>query len=270
MLSRELLAQIRHIEIKAGRLVSDALAGEYTSSFKVRVIDWNVTAKLQTPYIKVFREERELTILLAVDVSASQLWGTGGRKKQLAAAELAAIIAFIAKRSNDKVGLIVFSDHVEQFIPPKKGRAHVWNLIRGVLQHQTKGRGTNIDVACDSILQHLKRRSTVFFISDFWAKGYERDLANVSLRHDLICVKVEDPGERNLPRAGVVRMRDLETGTDRDVDTTAYAETYARERAERDAAWQRFCRGNRIDEFTISTGESIAGPLAQFFRGRRK
>ena len=187
MLSPEIIKQIRHIQFKAGHLVTDALAGEYSSAFKglgmefdkvreytegddVRTIDWNVTARMNQPFVKVYREEREMTLMLMVDVSASLNFGTTRKFKNEIAAELAAILAFLATKNNDKVGLIVFSDHVEQFMPPQKGRAHIWRIIRAVLTHKSHGRTTDIKCAFDFLAKVSPRKSMCFLLSDFYCQ----------------------------------------------------------------------------------------------------
>lgn len=287
MLTPELIKQVKKIQLKAGHLVTDALAGNYLSAFKgrgmefdevrdyvpgddVRTIDWNVTARMHTPYVKVLREEREMTIMLMVDVSPSQVFGTGGRLKRTAAAELAAVLAFVAIRSSDKVGLIVFSDHVEHFVPPKKGRGHVWSIIRSVLTHQGKGKTTDVGGALDFLMKVTSRRATCFLISDFWAQSYERALHLTSGRHDLVCVRIEDPLERDLVSAGVVAFRDAESGAFVEVDTgdPSVRNAYAAAQKERAEGLAQLCRKNGMGLVTIGTDEPVTGPLMRFLRER--
>lgn len=288
MLQPELLRQIKHLELRAGRMATDLLAGEYTSAFKgqgmefdevrpyvpgddVRRIDWNVTARMDQPFIKVFREERELTLMLIVDVSASQFFGPH-RLKQEAAAELAAVLAFLAIRNQDKVGLLLFSDQVEHYIPPKKGRGHVWNIIRSVLTFEPSGQGTDLNVALDRVAQMQKRRATCFVISDFFAPEYRPRLVRFSRRHDVVCVRVKDRQEERLPVVGVAQLRDAETGELRVVPTflRQYRENIEKKASDRAAAWKQFCRSNGIDTFDIDTASSTVGPLEAFLRRRER
>ncbi|MBI2603570.1 MAG: DUF58 domain-containing protein [Deltaproteobacteria bacterium] len=291
MLSPELIQQIRNIEIKAGHLVTEAIAGEYVSVFKgvgmefekvreyapgddIRSIDWNVTARMGTPYVKVFREERELTLMLLVDVSPSQAFGTTGKMKNEASAELAAILAFLATKNNDKVGLILFSDHVELYIPPKKGRAHVWRIIREVLTHKGKGKATNIREALDYLSKVCKRKTMSFLVSDFCADAYEKALNVVSRRHDLVCVKIEDQREKQLAPCGFLELLDAETGEHLVIDSNDLRlrkqfETLARRE---DESFAEMLRKKQIDLFKINTSESVVAPLVAYMhlRERRK
>jgi uncharacterized protein (DUF58 family) len=290
-LAPELIKQIRGIELKAGRLVTDALAGGYLSVFRgrgmefdevreyvpgddVRTIDWNVTARTRTPHVKILREERELTVMLMVDVSASQRFGTSGRDKREIAAELAAVLAFLAIRNNDKVGLVVFSGKVETFLPPKKGRAHVWNLIRSVLTHKYDADvDTDIGGALDFVANMLPRRAMCFLISDFWTDGYETAMRLVARRHELICVRTEDPRERELPPVGLVAVADAETGDEVWVDAgsasvrSAFAAAAAARTTQLESIWRRA----GADSFCVSTADdSVATPLVQYFRRRER
>ncbi len=288
MLQPELLRQIKHLEVRAGRLATDLLAGEYVSAFKgqgmefdevrpyvpgddVRRIDWNVTARMDQPFIKVFREERELTLMLIVDVSRSQFFGRS-RSKQEVAAELAAVLAFLAIRNQDRVGLLLFSDQVESFIPPKKGRGHVWNIIRNVLTFEPKGTGTNIPAALQHAAQLQKRRSTCFLISDFLATNFADGLSRFARRHDLVCVRVQDLLERHLPSAGVVRFVDAESGLVRTVPTFSSAFRAAMEAQElqRQDAWRNLCRAKGIDTFDLNSSESVVPPLERYLRRRER
>jgi uncharacterized protein (DUF58 family) len=295
MLPKELVAEIRLLELKAGRLVTDALAGNYLSAFRgrgmefdevreyaagddVRTIDGNVTARLGTPYVKVLREERELTMMALVDVSPSQAFGSRKRTKLATAAEMAAILAFLAIRSNDKVGLIAFSDHVETYIPPKKGRAHVWSIISTILSHQGKGPGTDLGGALDFLSRVVKRRATVFVISDFWAQGFETQLAAAARRHDVIAAITRDPTERLLPEAGIVLYRDLETGRESLVDTSSRRtrQAYSEALAASDKRLRDVFRRCGVDAFPIDAGSgggegpSTVQSLAQYLRSRER
>src|SRR6516225_7269677 len=229
MLPREVLRQIRRLQLKARRAVEDLLGGEYHSVFKgtgiafeevreyqpgddIRTIDWNVTARMGHPFIKRFVEERELTVMLAVDCSGSHQFGTQLQQKREVAAELAAILAFSAIRNNDKVGLIEFTDRVERFVPPRKGTRHVLRLIRDVLFFQPTHRGTALGEGLDYLNRLLHRRSIVFLFSDFLDQGYERALKRTARHHDLIAVRISDPREEQLPAVGLLELEDAETG----------------------------------------------------------
>lgn len=289
MLSPEVIKQIRRIQLRAGHEVTDALAGNYLSAFKgrgmefdevreyvpgddVRSIDWNVTARMSAPYVKVLREERELTLMLMVDVSPSQAFGTAGRQKREAAAELAAVLAFLATRNNDKVGLIVFSDHVEQYVPPKKGRAHVWSIIRAVLTHETAGSKTDVAGAVDYMTSVAARRSMCFLISDFWAQGFERAVKLAGRRHDMICVRVADPREKELPASGLIELEDSESGERMIVDSSdrRVRDEYRRAGELRDEELTKLFRRYGIDSFTVGTEGSVTTPLIGFLRSRER
>ena len=287
MLSPEILKQVRAIQLKAGHLVTEALAGNYLSAFKgrgmefdevreyvpgddVRTLDWNVTARMGAPFVKVLREERELTLMTLVDVSPSQGFGSGERTKTAVAAELAAVLAFLAIRNQDKIGLMAFSDHVEEFLPAKKGRGHVWTIIRTVLSHQGRGVGTNIALALDALSRYVQRRSLCFLISDFWTDGFERALAIAGRRHDLVAVRIRDPLERSLPNVGAMLIEDLETKAPTWVDTSdpRVRAAYAQAAREREQALTNLCRKHRVDTFTVDTDGSTTAPLLRYLRQR--
>ncbi|MBP6217740.1 MAG: DUF58 domain-containing protein [Oligoflexales bacterium] len=289
MLSPELIRQIKNIQLKAGHLVTEAMAGEYLAAFKgvgmefekvreythgddVRSIDWNVTARMNEPFVKVFREERDMTLMLMVDVSPSQHFGSQGRFKHEKSAELIAVLAFLAIKNNDKVGLIIFSDHIERLIPPKKGRAHVWSLIREVLLHRSSGRSTRINLALDTLMQVLKRRSLCFLVSDFKSENFEKSLSQASKRHELVCVKVSDVREETIPACGMVEMEDSETGETLLVDTHDHLwrnvyEGHARQE-------ERFLNSlfdkHRVGYFSVQTEGEIVMPLYKFLRRRER
>ncbi len=240
MIAPELAAKIRRIDISTRKAVREAVAGRWHSAFKgrgmefeevrpyvpgdeVRTIDWNVSARTGEPHVKVFREERELSIVLAVDLSGSLQYGTRGRLKRELAAELAAILAFSAVSNNDKVGLLLFTDRVEKWVPPRRGRGHVLRLIRELLAFEPVGRGTNLGGAIDELARALHRPSVLFVVSDFLDRGWEQPIARTGLRHDVIPVVVEDCAERQLPKAGIVAFTDPETGATRLVDTSSRA-----------------------------------------------
>jgi len=245
----ELLKKVRKIEIKTKNLSNHIFSGEYHSTFKgrgmsfsevreyqygddIRNIDWNVTARYDTPYIKVYEEERELTVMLLVDVSESSFFGSVSQQKNQLATEIAAVIAFSASNNNDKVGVIFFGEKIEKFIPPKKGKSHVLRIIRELLNFESGQRSTNIDEALKYFSNVMKRKTIVFLLSDFMDEGYERSLDLVSRKHDLIGIHISDPREETLPNVGMTRMTDSETGKSVWLDTgskkvrNAYASHY--------------------------------------------
>jgi uncharacterized protein (DUF58 family) len=235
-LSPELFQKIKSIQIRTQRLVNDAFAGEYESAFKgrgmefeevrdyqpgddIRHIDWNVTARMGSPYVKLHREERELTVMLLVDVSSSGAFGTGAKQKNEVAAEVAALLAYTAIRSNDRVGLIIFSDRIEHYIPPKKGRAHVWRVIRDTLTFRAPRRSTDLQGALEYMSKVVRRRVVAFVISDFQDEGFEDRLRAICKRHDVTAVVVGDRREEELPRIGILELEDAETGETVLIDT---------------------------------------------------
>ena len=286
---KDILKKIRHLEIRTRGLVEAAFAGQYRSVFKgrgmnfeevreyqagdeVRTIDWNVTARLGHPYVKKFTEERELTVMLIVDVSASGDFGSVHLSKRELAAEVACLLAFSAIRNNDKVGLILFSDEVELFIPPKKGRIHTLRLIRDVLYFEPKGRGTNPSAALNYLNKVLTRKAVVFLISDFQAADFSRELSISSRRHDLVALPIVDPREQELPNIGRVTLEDAETGEQIEVNTSdrsvqgAYRHLIERNRAE----LFRNLHRNRIDTIELKTDEDYLPALRNFFRQRER
>ncbi len=289
MLSAELLKQIKSLQLWAGHLANNTLVGEYSSAFKgvgmefdevreyipgddIRSIDWNVTARMNQPFIKVFREEREMTLMLMVDVSASQRFGSHERFKHELSTELAAVLAFLAIKNNDKVGLIVFSDHVEHFIPPKKGRAHVWQIIRSVLTHQGKGRKTDLAEAVQAFLRLQKKRSQCFLISDFRMEGFDKSLRYLAKKHELICVATSDQREILLSDSGLVRLVDAETGESMIVDSSdrRFRERLKNIERERLDQLKSFMLRNKIDFFEVTTEENVVDPLMRYLRGRER
>src|SRR5262245_9108530 len=238
MLPREVVLQIRRLQLRARRAVEDLLGGEYHSVFKgtgiafdevrsyqpgddVRAIDWNVTARMGQPFIKRFIEERELTVILAMDCSRRRSFGTGAQPKREVAAELAAVLAFSAISNNDRVGLAQFTDRMEQFLPPRKGHRHALRLIRDVLFYQPSHRGTNLTAGLDYLNRVLRRRAIVFLFSDFLDRDFDRALRRTARRHDLVAVCVRDPREEDLPPVGLVEIEDAETGRHLVIDTSA-------------------------------------------------
>ncbi len=315
MLAREIIQRVRQIQIRTGRQVADVLAGEYVSVFKgtgvefdqvrpyipgddVRSIDWNVTARYGEPYIKRYVEERQLTIMLMIDISASQDFGSASRSKREATAELGALLAFSATQNDDKVGLTLFHGAIEQTIPPRKGQKHALRVIREILAHgQTaapngaaapwrpryrfwrrhrRPRGprqeTNIAAAMEFLLSSAKRKTVCFVVSDFFDSGFERAMRTANRKHDVIAVQVLDPRENQLPNVGLVALTDPETGDTGLYDTGSSRfrrvfETSARRR--QDQLEQTF-RSSRIDLIRIDTTQSIADPLIRFFRLRER
>jgi len=283
----EILKKIRTLEIKTRGLVETAFAGDYHSVFKgrgmnfedvreyqpgdeIRTIDWNVTARLGTAYVKKFTEERELTVILVVDVSASGNFGSTMQSKRELAAEVACLLAFSAIRNNDKVGLILFTDRVELFIPPKKGRSHTLRLIREILFFEPQGRGTKPALALDYLNNIVTRRAVVFFISDFQAPDFSRALAVSGRRHDFIAVHIRDEREKVLPNIGIITLEDAETG-EQIVINTADRGTRGRftdlaDENETDLA--RTLRRNNIDAIALQTGKDYLPALRSFFKQR--
>jgi len=286
---KEILKKIRLIELRTRRLVNSIFAGQYHSVFKgrgmnfeevreyapgdeIRSIDWNVTARMNGPYIKKFTEERELTVMLLVDVSASGLFGSIELSKRELAAEVASILAFSAINNNDKVGLLLFTNEVELFIPPKKGRLHTLRLIREMLYFEPKGRGTNLAGALDYMNRVISRRSVVFMISDFMAPDFTKALTVTSRRHDLVAMPVTDPGESDLPDVGIVTLEDAETGAQIDVNTSSRAVMRGlfELNEERMRALGRLLRSRRVDVVPLSTAEDYLIPLRAFFEQRER
>ena len=291
--AREILKKIRRLELKTRGLVAASFSGQYRSVFKgrgmnfeevreyqpgdeVRSIDWNVTAKFSeihgAAYVKKFTEERELTVMLVVDVSASGDFGSVHLSKRELAAEVACLFAFSAIRNSDKVGLILFSDHVELFIPPKKGRVHTLRLIREILYFEPKGRGTKPAEALDYLNQVLHRRSVVFLISDFQAADFSRALGVTSRRHDLIAIPIIDPREEELPDVGLLTLEDAETGEQVEVNTSDRATRMGFMKAvdQRTTDRLRDFRRKRIDAISLKTNEDYVPALRAFFKNRER
>jgi len=289
MLPREVLRQIRRLQLKARRAVENLLGGEYHSVFKgsgiafeevreyqpgddIRSIDWNVTARMGHPFIKRFIEERELTVLLLVDGSGSQLLGSRQQPKREVAAELAAVLAFSAISNNDRVGLVQFTRTVEHIVPPRKGVRHVLRLIRDVLFSQPRDRGTSIATALDTMNRLLRRRSIVFLLSDFQDQDYERAFKRAARRHDLIAVCIRDPLEEELPAVGLLEVEDAETGTRLllDTDSQAVRQMYRQTAEARREAVRQLTRSAGSDLIEVSTDGSHLDALIRFFRMRER
>ncbi len=289
MLPHDVLRQIRRLHWKARRAVEDLLGGEYHSVFKgtgivfedvrayqpgddVRMIDWNVTARMGQPFIKRFVEERELTVLLMVDCSASQLFGTQMQQKREVAAELAAVLAFSAIRNNDKVGLISFSDRVERFVPPGKGARHVLRIIRDILFFQAEHKGTSLTEALHYLNRVQRRRAIVFLLSDFLDTGFEGALKRTGRRHDLIAVRIRDPREDELPAVGLLQLEDAETGAPLVIDTSSgrVRRAFAEQARQRRAALTQLTRSAGIDLIEVSTQGGHLDALIRFFHLRER
>ena len=285
----EVLRQVKLLELRTRGLVNSLFTGEYRSVFKgqgmefaevreyqagdeVRSIDWNVTARMQRPYVKRYIEERELTVMLAVDVSGSERFGTRRRFKSEVASELAAVLAMSAIRNNDRVGNLMFTDRIEHVVPPRKGRRHALRLIRDILAFEPTGRGTDIGGATEYLNKMLAHKAIIFLVSDFLGANIERPLKLLAQRHDVVAVTVEDPSERVLPDIGLVRLMDPETGDTLDVDTSnpavrAQFDAQVTEDANRR---RHLLRRLAIDEIPVSTNEGIMDPLLRFFRMRER
>ena len=287
MLPADVLRQVRRLHLRARRLVQTLLGGEYHSAFKgaglsfeevreyqpgddVRTIDWNVTARVGHPFIKRFVEERELTMILAVDVSASQGFGTRQLTKRAAAAELAALLALCAVSNNDRVGLLAFSSGVERYVPPNKGPRHVLRLLRDILAFDPQHPGTDLAVALDHLNKVQRRRAIVFFISDFFGTGYESAFRRAAHKHDLIAVRTSDPRERAWPSVGLVRLQDAETGRQVLIDTGSarVRDDFAAAARARDEAFAKLARGCQADLIEAGTDGDHFDALLNFFRKR--
>ncbi len=289
MIPREILKQVRRVEIATRGLVNDVFSGEYHSVFKgrgmnfaevreyqhgddIRAIDWNVTARTGAPFIKVFDEERELTVMLVVDVSASGDFGSSARMKGEVAVEICAVLAFSATTNNDKVGLIIFSDRIEKFVPPRKGRRHVLRVLRELLYFKPEGRGTDIAGALEYLARVVRRRAVVFVVSDFLGDGYEKALAVAGRRHDTVAIRMSDPREHQLPAVGYLELEDAETGEQVTVDASdpAFRAAFEHDVSEALAVRARQFRKSRVDVIEITTDHPYADRLMRFFRQRAK
>ena len=289
MLTKELLKLVKQIEIRTKGLVNQVFSGEYHSVFKgrgmefsevreyqygddIRNIDWNVTARLGHPYIKVFEEERELTVMFMVDLSGSLMFGSVSKTKQRIAAELTAILAFSALKNNDKVGLILFTDKIEKFVPPRKGKKHVLRIIREVLSFEPEGKATNLKGALEYMNNTIKKKSIAFLLSDFMDEGYEKILRIVGRKHDLIGIVLDDRREKEIPNIGLVKLADAETGAERWIDTSSkrVRSQMVLDRKEREKIRNSIFVKSNLDRIEVTTGSNYIQPLVQFFRRREK
>jgi uncharacterized protein (DUF58 family) len=286
---REILRRVRRIEIRSRKAVNDVFGGEYHSVFKgrgmefdevreyaagdeIRDIDWNVTARTGKAFIKRYVEEREQTVFFVVDVSASSEFGTGERMKGEIAAEICSVLAFSAIQNNDRVGLLTFSDDVEELIPPKKGRKHVLRVVRELLFGQPRGRGTNLSLAIETLNRVLKRRAIVFLVSDFLAPDLRDPLVRANQRHDLIAIRLSDPREEVLPPMGIIELQDAETGETMRVDAASRSvrERFEESNRKRRLGLDRMFRSIGADCVAISTDADYLEPILSFFRMRAR
>ncbi len=297
MIPREILKKIRQIELRTNRLVNETLGGQYHSVFKgqgmnfeevreyqpgdeVRTIDWNVTARMNHPFVKKFVEERELTLMLVVDLSGSGLFGSGEQSKRELAAEIASVLAFSAIRNNDKVGLILFTDEVEKFMPPKKGRRHVLRVIREILFFEPQRRGTNVSAALEFMGRVTAHRAITVVVSDFLEPVGKQDAPSAPLasalrqanrRHDVVAVQIIDRHELELPPLGRLILQDAETGEVVEVNTSAATRrAFAEQQKTQQAELERLLRGARIDAIRLRTNETYGAALGKFFETREK
>ena len=287
METTELLKKVRKIEIKTRRLSNHIFSGEYHSHFKgrgmtfsevrkyqygddIRDIDWNVTAKLNEAHIKIFEEERELTMMLLVDVSKSESFGTRMQQKRDLITELCAVLAFSAIQNNDKVGVVFFTDQIELFIPPKKGKSHILRIIRELIEFKPKGTGTNISEAFKFLSSVIKKRSIVFTLSDFQDEAYDKNLKIASSKHDLTAIRIIDPAEEQLPDIGLVQLQNPETGTLEWVDTSSsiVRTTYEKDYQNFVANFKSYCTHSGTDYLDLRVDRSYTKQLLEFFKRR--
>jgi len=289
MIPKEILKKVRYIELHTRHLVNDVFSGEYHSVFKgqgmefaevreyqygddIRTIDWNVTARYNHPFVKIHEEERELNVMLVVDASKSGAFGSKEKFKNEIAAEICALLAFSAIKNNDKVGLLIFTDQVEKYIPPHKGRGHVLRVIRELLYFKPESTRTNIANGLEYLLKGLKRRSIVFVVSDFEDDNFMKPLRVLNQKHDVVAIQMQDKRERELPPVGLVKMRDAETGEEIWVNTLDrnFTKLYSEYVGEK---WQKFSKETKamnLDLVQIDAGESYIEPLVKFFKMRER
>jgi uncharacterized protein (DUF58 family) len=287
LLNRDLLKKVKKIELSTRHLVNEVFGGEYHSVFKgrgmefaevreytpgddIRTIDWNVSARTGVPFVKLFEEERELTVMILVDASASGAFGTRVQMKRTLAAELSAVLAFSAVKNNDKVGLIIFTDRVEKYIPPRKGRSHVLRVIREVLDHEPENQGTSINTALEFMSRVIRKRAVTFMISDFLDKDYEKSIKQASRKHDMLSFHLQDPWEIELPNLGLIQIHDGETGETSLINTgkSSLRKTYEVKSKERIAKLQAFFKSSGLDYLPIRTDIPYVDSLISFFRKR--
>jgi len=289
MISKEIFKKVRKLEIRTKGLVNSLFGGEYQSAFKgrgmvfsevreyqfgddIRKIDWNVTARTGEPYVKIFEEEREQTLMLCVDISSSGIFGSQNQRKMDLAIELCAVLAFSAINNSDKVGLVLFSDRIEKMVPPRKGRLHALRMIRELYTTEPKGKGTDIAGAISYVNKLLKRRSIIILASDFQSSDYEKEMKVTNKKHDLVNVVIEDPLENELPSLGLVPLRDAETGAVKWVDTSnkKVRTAYKARRLKRHRELLEYFLKLQVDTVTVRSNESYVEPLMKFFERRAK
>ncbi len=289
MITKDLFSKVKHIEITTSRLVNNVFAGEYHSVFKgkgmefnevreyvpgddIRDIDWNVTAKTGVPHTKKFTEERELTVIFMIDVSASEYFGTKERPKSEVIAEICALLSFAANKNHDRVGILFFTDEVEKFIPPKKGKRHVLRVVREILSFKPKRRGTNLNVAFRALNDIVRRSATVFLFSDFFVSGYERLLKITHKKHDVVAICVEDSSERKFPGVGLINLEDAETGQVISFNSArkGFQKRFVQESEARRLARQKLFSSINLDSIDIQSHESYVDPLIRFFKMRER
>ena len=289
MIPTEIIEKVRHIEIRTRSLVNDLFGGEYHSVFKgrgmsfsevreyipgddIRLIDWNVTARSNLPHVKIFEEERELTVYLIVDISKSGDFGTLDKYKNEIATEIAAVLGFSAIKNNDKVGLIMFSDIIEKYVPPKKGKSHVLRVVRELLYHKSEGQNTSIQNAVDFLLKVAKRKSVVFLISDYIDNGYWKSLKIANRKHDLIGIKISDIAESIMPNLGLVKIHDPETNQEFWIDTSSKTERLRFSKYQNIASdnFKKKCDKINFDLIQINTDGDYVDPLMNYFKRREK
>lgn len=289
MIPKELVKKIRYIQIYTSKAVNDSLAGEYESVFKgrgmefeevrqyqigdeIRSIDWNVTAKTGEPYVKLFVEERELTVIFMVDLSASGAFGSISKVKNEVAAEICALLAFSAVKNNDKVGLLVFTDHVEMFIPPAKGTTHVLRIVRELLNFQPEQTATDIKAAIEYLGRVIQKKSVVFLVSDFWGENFEKPMRILAKKHDLIAISITDPREVKMPKVGLIELVDAETGQQVIIDTSnaLFRKEFTRLGQSRQDGLLRLFRSMNVDHVEIYNGSDYVFDLIKFFRTRER
>lgn len=289
MIPKDILKKIRRLEFSTRHLVNEVFGGEYHSVFKgrgmefaevreylpgddIRTIDWNVTARTGKPHIKLFDEERELTVMLLVDASASGAFGSRSRMKREVAAELSAVLAFSAIKNNDKVGAVIFTDRVEKYLPPRKGRHHVLHVIRELLYHEPQSKGTDIGAAVEFMSSVVRRRAVVFLLSDFLTTGFETPIRIAARRHDFITLRIFDPLEETLPQAGLVQVHDAETGDIALMDTgnRRFREAYTRANRDRVHMLENFFRSHQLGYLALNSTQSYVEPLVKFFKARAR
>ena len=289
MIPTEIIKKVRHIEIRTRGLVNDLFGGEYHSVFKgrgmsfsevreyypgddIRLIDWNVTARSSLPHVKIFEEERELTVYLIIDISKSGDFGTLDKYKNEIAAEIAAVLGFSAIKNNDKVGLIMFTDKIEKYVPPKKGKSHVLRVVRELLYHKPEDQKTSIQNALDFLLKVSKRRSVVFLISDYIDDGYWKSLKIANRKHDLIGIKISDIAESIMPNLGLLKVNDPETNNEFWIDTGSETERLKFTKDQNDASsiFKKKCDKINFDLIQIRNDRDYVDPLFNYFKGREK